>query len=176
MFGGYFVLKSGGGSGIRTNDTLAGIPIFKSDTLQIIQDYIRIVQGYLVREFSGDYISLVSDSLTYRESMLTKCLLLLDPVTWPPPYYVVGSRAGGNNCLKCQKKYQRQTITATIIIPTIHNHNGRVSGIFGVRRPLGSISLNTSSGVLGPLLSDSTHVKCRNPHLLHRQSSFVLGE
>ena len=36
MFGGYFVLKSGGGSGIRTNDTLAGIPIFKSDTLQII--------------------------------------------------------------------------------------------------------------------------------------------
>ena len=34
--GGYFVLKSGGGSGIRTHDTLAGIPVFKSDTPQII--------------------------------------------------------------------------------------------------------------------------------------------
>ena len=50
-----------------------------------------------MREFSGDYISLVSDSLTYPESMLT----FARPRDVGTPYYVVGSRAGGNNCLKC---------------------------------------------------------------------------
>ena len=42
-FGGHFVLKYGGEGGIRTLDTFDRIPVFESDTLQIIKDYIRIV-------------------------------------------------------------------------------------------------------------------------------------
>ena len=49
-----------------------------------------------MREFSGDYISLVLDSLIYPESLLTKCLLLPTPLDVATPLYVVGSVTGDN--------------------------------------------------------------------------------
>jgi len=49
-----------------------------------------------VREFSGDYISLILDSLIYPESLLTKCLLLPTPLDVATPSYVVGSVTGDN--------------------------------------------------------------------------------